>query len=297
MNILILGANSKIGLSIIHELNKTPKVKVIKHARKKIDNSFHTWDFSKPLPANKLSLLINMEIDLILCISGPTKVINNNFTFYNDIILNSFELSKALNNVPIFFFSSSAVYGTNKLFCSEDDEVNPINFYGKSKVFMEKKIIEISLDKKFNSQYFILRLGNFLGADSVSSTILKLKKNEDFILEHSINKKTPIRSYLTPNYLVKIIERLYKNYKNSSAILNIANPGANFEIKDVVYAIHKYYEESFNIIEKRNDMQPSDITLDTTKIKKIYKTNKLDLDIMILESFNHLKIKKRLLDI
>ncbi|MEN9916318.1 MAG: hypothetical protein RLY40_250 [Pseudomonadota bacterium] len=110
------------------------------------------------------------SVDIVMHLAAKTSVeesLQHPNLYYEENILNSINLIKICGQhaVKHFIFSSTAaVYGTtNKPTVSENQELNPINPYGKSKYITELALSHLA--EKFAIQLTILRYFNVAGHD------------------------------------------------------------------------------------------------------------------------------------
>jgi UDP-glucose 4-epimerase len=102
-------------------------------------------------------------------IDNPLKYYNNNFvngmSLINEICkANTFRRNCNQSSIKLIFSSSCATYGNaDKIPIREDHPQHPINPYGKSKLFLEQYIYDIS--NRYDLECVILRYFNAAGAD------------------------------------------------------------------------------------------------------------------------------------
>lgn len=181
----------------------------------------------------------NLDSILNYCKSDGINIIFNNFqasTLLNDnedftdyitkSILNTSRILSFLinNNIRInklIYTSSSSVYGNNK-FCSEIDQVKPMNLQGALKVANEELIKRFCL--QHNIEYTITRVFNMYGGDDQFSIISKIK---DCYLKNKvlniINGGIAIRDYIHIDDVVHVYKVLIDGQIKFPPILNIAS--------------------------------------------------------------------------
>ena len=133
------------------------------------------------------------------------------------------EISKWAFKNKCFLVHYSTVYifdGKKKKPWNEKDKAKPINYYGKSKLEAEKKII---LSK---CNYLILRLNWIYNekGENFPKKIIKIikKKNNIFLVNNQIG--TPNDAEFISNITVKILKKIFIN-KINPKILNISARG------------------------------------------------------------------------
>ena len=96
----------------------------------------------------------------------------------------------------IIFTSSAAVYGDSNRPNTEDQELTPINEYGKAKA-----LIEYMIKSGFNGDYSILRLGNVYSKDATHGLVSNILKGETI----RYNNGKGIRDYVHLHDVVTVI--------------------------------------------------------------------------------------------
>ena len=192
------------------------------------------------------------------------------------------------NNLNKFIFSSTAsVYGNNGLDkVSENNKIKPLNPYAKTKLKLERFLIEKSKTNKI--KYIILRYFNVAGADpklrtgliSKSSTNLikvinevAVGKRKKFIINgnnYNTEDGTPIRDFIHVSDLSEIHflagKYLFKN--NKSNIFNCGY-GKGYSVLQVLNKMNEIINKKIPIIfgARRN----KDIMISVSNTKKFDK--------------------------
>ena len=120
--------------------------------------------------------------------------------YFNNVVntLNLLKVMREFNVNKIIFSSSCATYGDPiEIPMTESHVQNPINPYGKSKLMIEKILLDYA--QAYNLKYAILRYFNVVGA-SPSKKIGQINKNGQLFknLSLAIKKKKPIFN-ISPN--------------------------------------------------------------------------------------------------
>ena len=262
-NFLLTGGAGYIGSHVAHMLiDEGHKVTII-------DNLITGSKKIIPKKANliqcdisnkkKITKIINSNnFDIVMHFAGLTKVDESikfpkKYDDYNFKKAKTFIQTCFENNLKKIIFSSTAsVYGNPKgKKVSENDKLQPMNPYAKSKLKLEKFIIKKS--KKDKIKYIILRYFNVAGADQkkragmiakASTNLIKVicevatKKRERFIINgNNFDTKdgTTIRDFIHVTDLAQIhnlsAKYLIKNKK--SQIFNCGY-GKGFSIMEVL---------------------------------------------------------------
>lgn len=203
--------------------------------------------------------------------------------------LNVFELSKKYNIKKIIVSSSAAVYGVPKyLPIDENHTVNPISYYGLSKITMEKYI------ELYNIDYIICRFSNVYGprqtphgeAGVVSIFI------DNFINNKEINifgngKQT--RDFIYVKDIAKIfLELINKNV--SRQILNISTNSAitiNNLFENVVKISNKNIKANYLDV-REGDIEHS--ILDNKKLLSLIDIDFIDIKKGLEDTFKYFNL-------
>ena len=207
-------------------------------------------------------IIQNNKFDIVMHFAGLTRVDESikfpkkydNFNYKKAKIF----INTCFNNnlKKIIFSSTASVYGNPKgKKVSENDKLNPMNPYAKSKLKLEKFIIKKS--KIHKAKYIILRYFNVAGADykkrtgmiaKASTNLIKVicevasgKRKKLIINGNNFNTKdgTTIRDFIHVSDLAQIhnlsAKRLIKDKK--SQIFNCGY-GNGFSILDVIKSMN-----------------------------------------------------------
>ena len=158
----------------------------------KINNINYSFLNEKKLPLNKNIIIFNF-----IGSSKLSKVLNSNYDYPKYIIE---ELLKRNNKIQWIQFSSMSVYKINYdnlLYINEDSDESPDNDYGNSKLFFDKFLKKVSLNKNFS--YLIFRIPSI---DYYRNIKIKLIY---FILSFLFKfNKTTLINYISYKKLIKL---------------------------------------------------------------------------------------------
>lgn len=262
-NILVTGGAGYIGSHLVNLLiEKDYQVTVIDNlvtGYKKLVNKkakFYNYDVADKNIIN--DILNKNKFDLVIHLAGLIRVDESikkpkKYNDYNYIKSKIF-LNNCINhNIKKIIFSSTAtVYGNyKKNIISENNRLNPINPYSKSKLKFEKYIINQS--KKKNINYVILRYFNVAGADQklrsgliskypthlikIASEVAVGKRKKIVVNGNDYNTKdgTTIRDYIHVSDLAEmhILALKYLIKKKQSNIFNCGY-GKGYSVKEVI---------------------------------------------------------------
>ncbi len=303
MNILIIGNLGYVGPEVVKHLYSSNS-----------ENNLFGYDIGYFMNAYTTTS-ISPEIRLKKQYFGDVRVFNHDIlkgmdsvvylaAISNDPIGNKFEtptleinyksaieIAKAaqINGVKNFVFASScSVYGINEgTPKTENDKLNPLTAYAKSKILAENEL-ETLADKNFK-----ITCLRFATACGISDRLrLDLVLN-DFVANAYVNKKieilsdgTPYRPLINVKDMARAIEwAILRENGDLFETLNVGRNDWNYQIKDLAYAIK---EIMGNIDVEINHDAPADkrsyqVSFDKFSKLAINYTPKYDLETTIIE--------------
>ena len=260
--ILITGSAGYIG-SEICKLLEEKKIKYIGVDSLKytyVSNIFNKKNFIKCCISNKKKInkiLKKYKITTILHSAAYAYVNdakNNKKKYERNNIINTRVFIETVinNNIKNFIFlSSSNVYSDSKKSFEENDKKKPKNFYGKTKLIIEKFLLDnkedfnnlivlrlfniIGLTKKFKPKNF----GNFKFQRFLFKAFYRIKKKlplEVNFIKKKNNKLTfPCRDFVDIKDLSRLILSIINRFKknNSCNIYNVGS-GKSFSINKIL---------------------------------------------------------------
>lgn len=293
MKVIIFGGLGYLGSKLKQGLKKQG-YKVIIFSNKKFNKSSNnSFNYTKK---NFENYLLRLKPNLIFYLSGnsnPSTSKNHiyDFTRSNIPLQNFLEAVKNINfKGKIFFSSSIAVYGN--LYSKKNiDEENsePANFYGLSKLIAEKQIRFYV--KNYNLDVIILRLASFFGPELKKQFIYEftkkaIKKNNINLRGHNTDK----RDFLTIDYLIQIILLLIKKKIINYRVINI---GSNNEImiSKVAEKILKKLKIKRKILFEGKVKSPAFPKMSLQRLNKIIdiKNKKNNFDKVLSQTISYIK--------
>lgn len=299
MSILVCGGAGYIGSHTVYELIKQNKEVVI------VDNlqsghlkavhpeaKFYKGDIrdseflDKVFTENNVEAIIHFAANSLVgeSMEKPLLYFNNN-VYGMQILLESMVKHDIKN---IVFSSTAAVYGEpKKIPILEDDETNPTNTYGETKLTMEKMMKWVN--KAYGITFVSLRYFNASGAildgtigedhfpeSHLIPLILQVPlKKRDAITVFGEDYETPdgtcIRDYIHVLDLadahIKAVDYLQKG--NESNIFNLGN-GVGFSVKEMIDSAKEVTNEDIKVvIGERRAGDPAKLIASNEKAKKI----------------------------
>ena len=227
-------------------------------------NTGSTDSTNEPKSENKIESIIHFAANSLVGESmvKPLLYFNNN-VYGMQILLESMVKHDIKN---IVFSSTAAVYGEpKKIPILEDDETNPTNTYGETKLTMEKMMKWCN--KAYGINYVALRYFNAagslgdgtIGEDHNPETHLiplilqvPLKKREAITIfgtDYNTPDGTCLRDYIHVLDLadahIKAVE--YLKDGNESNVFNLGN-GVGFSVKEMIKAAEEVTNQDINVI-------------------------------------------------
>ena len=143
--------------------------------------------------------------------------------------------------------------------------VNPISYYGKTKLLAERYIIKQL--KKSDSKYCIGRIFSTTNKNQKNNYLVpdlkkKIKESKKKIVLYNLNH---YRDFISMKDISKIIFCLYE--KRFEGVVNSAS-GKSLCLKDIARYISKYYKTK---IEFKDNIKKTYLVANISKLKKIYK--------------------------
>ena len=271
MKILLTGGAGYIGshvlLSIIENKHEVIVIDDLSTGNKNLIPDNVKFINSNINNAEKISnVLMKENFDLLLHFAGFIKVeesVQNPDKYFKNNTDNAIELFETCykhNLQNIIFSSTAAAYGnpSNNESIREDENLNPLNPYGESKVKTEEYLLKNK--DKFNS--IILRYFNVAGADpelrsglianqpthliKILSEVVVGKREKIYVYGNDYNTEdgTAIRDYIHVSDLASIhLEAA--NYLLEKKISNIFNCGygKGYSVLEVINIAKKIYGE------------------------------------------------------
>ena len=299
MSILVCGGAGYIGSHTVHELVnqgkdviivdnlQTGHMKAVNPKAKFYKGDIRDSEFlDKVFSENNIEAVIHFAANSLVgeSMEKPLLYFNNN-VYGMQILLESMVKHNIKN---IVFSSTAAVYGEpKKIPILEDDETNPTNTYGETKLTMEKMMKWVN--KAYGITFVSLRYFNACGAlldgsigedhfpeSHLIPLILQVPlKKRDAITVFGEDYETPdgtcIRDYIHVLDLadahIKAVDYLQKG--NESNIFNLGN-GVGFSVKEMIDSAKQATNEDIKVvIGARRAGDPAKLIASNEKAKKI----------------------------
>ena len=306
-NILILGSGGFIGKHLLNRLGKNLEIKSNKQniCLLKYEKNFtsklapksicfydlklnQTKDILDLISKNKVSSIIHMASGLIPASS------RSEFNKEVEELLNPsyeiFDLALKLDIKTLFISSGGTVYGNNSN-PKESDRLDPVNFYGKSKLLLENYLRSLNQE---NFDYYILRPSNVYGP--FFNVNIKQGLITNVIHSISNNKSikvwgdgSAIRDYVYIDNLIDVISIFLKRCIPPGSY----NVGSQIghSVCEVIEVVENYFDKSATIdfLDNKNEGIKSNV-LDISKLQSVIEYKPYDLQYGIEQTIKSLKI-------
>jgi len=260
LNILITGANGMLGEAVIETF--------------KNDNIFDTdidsmdiryWQEVAKYVEKPINLIIHLaaETNLEKCESSPTHAYMTNVTG----TANMTELAR-IRNIPIVYISTAGIFDGEKAMYIDTDIPNPLNHYGRSKLYGEYIV-------KGHYKHYIFRAGYMMGGGRardkkfVSKIIKQIEEGRDEIYALKNVYGSPTYTWDLAETIKTVVNRklLYDTYNCAglgvASRLDVARTIADVmkSKAKIIPVKHGYFKESFPCERSRCEV------LDNLKLK------------------------------
>lgn len=262
MRILVTGADGQLGQALVEVLSNNLDYNVVGLSKQQFDIVKYSNAF---LDEKKPELVINAAA--YTSVDEAESNLKDAFNI-NHIGVKNLAISCASKNIPLIHFSTDYVFDGNKDgYWHENDDVNPLNTYGESKLAGEKEII------KHCSKFLIFRTSWVFSdkSNNFVSSILKMAKKKNAIKIVSDQWGNPTCTY----EIARIITKILPDINGKWGIYNIAQgPSTNwYEFSKKIINLAK----SRNLIKKEINISEINSSQYVTKAKRP-KNSKLSTD-------------------
>ena len=242
---------------------------LIKYKKKNVKFFFYKDDITKKskvhqwIKKNKLQTIIHLAAKV------PIKEVNKNKKNARKInfLGTKYIVDACLKeNVEWFFFASTShVYGSSRKKISENSKLNPISFYGKTKLEAENYIIKKFKKKKI--RYCIGRIFSTTNSSQKKNYLVPDLKNKIKRAKGNITLKNlnHYRDFISMKDISKIIFVLLR-YRYQG-IINLGT-GNKVYLKKIAIIISRKYKKGLIFSDNK---YPSYLIANIKKLKKIYK--------------------------
>lgn len=163
------------------------------------------------------------SVGCLIALAGITPGGDQPLEMNRDLAEATLRAARHLGIRRVLLSSSSAVYGLpeGSAPVAESAPLRPLNPYGAAKVAMEE---EASRWRAAGLEICCLRIGNVAGADQLLINAGKASADQPVVIDRFASGGGPVRSYLGPATLARVLGALAAHPGPLPAALNIAAP-------------------------------------------------------------------------
>lgn len=286
-NILLIGGNGFIGKNIIEKF--LPCGYNITLLNRKTDDLSGILNFRElnivegELKNTELfkKIIINRKVDTIVHLASsmiPSSTIDDYYHELQNVVIPTYELLDLISELKIkfvFFSSGGTIYGGSDLPLQENHALNPINYYGYSKLICEQYIQFKNRTKGL--KYLILRPSNAFGKYQpfrhdqgfITAAINKILRDE--IIEIWGNGEA-VRDFIEVQSIVDILHELL-NLDICNEIVNTGS-GKGYNLLEVLRIIENILGRKAKVhFSRKRKVDVDTMVLDITKLKSLMNYN------------------------
>lgn len=217
-NWLLVGSSGRIGRMLSRHWKACPPIeaRIVLQAREPAKAALSWSPLDGPLPAQRGSF--DAMIVLAGVTPGPGADLSLNIALADACLAAAHEAA-----IPrVLLASSSAVYGVHgdRPF-AEGDNPQPVNDYGRAKLAMEAAC---TAWRAKGLEICYLRIGNVAGADALLLNARQVSVDNPLRIDRFSDGGGPVRSYIGPATMARVLESLADAPNPLPDILNLAAP-------------------------------------------------------------------------
>jgi nucleoside-diphosphate-sugar epimerase len=162
------------------------------------------------------------KLQAMIVLAGVTPGQGKDLSLNTDIAVACVTAAAAARIPRVLIASSSAVYGAGDgTAFRETSACQPANAYGEAKLAMEHACHEHA---KADLDVCCLRIGNVAGADALLLNVAELGPDEPVVIDTFADGRGPVRSYIGPKSLARVLAELAEHDAVLPPALNVAAP-------------------------------------------------------------------------
>ena len=248
MKILVTGVSGQLGFDCINELNNRGYKEVL---------GVHSTDFDLTNRSDTVSFIKNYAPDVIIHCAAYTNVDGAEKDPAACFAVNTWGTENIVDickedNIKLIFVSTDFVFdGKQDALTTENDNLNPLNVYGKSKQLAETYI------QKNLKKYFIVRTSWLCGinGNNFVKAMLRLAKNNSPLETVDDQFGAPTFTADLSKLLCDMVESGIYHATNEGYVSKAEFAKSIFKIKnipvDIVRITTDYYNQKYNITTQR----------------------------------------------
>lgn len=226
-DMVVVGASGRVGrmVSTIWQSDRAPAGRIVLQSRSSdavTDASSLKWD-----PLSGAGELCDWAVQYggirsLVVLAGVTPGQGKDLSLNTDIAVACVMAAAAAGIPRVLIASSSAVYGSgNGTAFRETSVCQPANAYGEAKLAMEQACDALATA---DLEVCCLRIGNVAGADALLLNVARLAADEAVIIDTFADGRGPVRSYIGPKSLARVLAQLSMLDADLPPVLNVAAP-------------------------------------------------------------------------
>lgn len=162
------------------------------------------------------------SLQAMIVLAGVTPGQGQDLTLNSDIATACATAAAAARIPRVLVASSSAVYGAGDgTPFNEASMCQPVNAYGEAKIAMERACRALETPAL---EICCMRIGNVAGADALLLNVVRMASKVPVTIDTFADGRGPVRSYIGPKSLARVLATLATQDTNLPPILNIAAP-------------------------------------------------------------------------
>lgn len=209
---LVLGTTGLVGRALIRVWPSDAAPGIWQHrprARLMASVPALEWDIlNSPLPE------LPLTPSGMIVLAGVTGNDPDALALNTELAVKAVAAARQAGIARILIASSQAVYGTARPLVNETTPCHPVSPYGRAKLHMEQALAGVE-------GVTMLRLGNVAGADS----LFRMVSRQAPTLDRFSDGQSPLRSYIGPVTLARVLNRLLDPSLDLPPVMNVASPG------------------------------------------------------------------------
>ncbi|WP_425459522.1 NAD-dependent epimerase/dehydratase family protein [Histidinibacterium lentulum] len=204
---LLLGATGRVGRMLRRHWAGAPPegVHLVAQSRRAGEGCLE-WDPLDPDPP--------VRADVVLAFAGVVPAPGADLSLNVALGRGAVETARRIGARRVLLASSSAVYGPGRA-VAETAPCRPVNAYGAAKLEMEEAVAGAEVET------VCLRIGNVAWADSLLGG---MAPGREVLLDRFTDGGGPMRSYIGPRELARVLESLARAEAPLPPLLNVAAP-------------------------------------------------------------------------
>lgn len=290
--IVVTGSTGRIGQAIQYVDDVENACDCLFMSRDPKDHTgpkWYKWDASAPI-----ATLLPAQTTSVLHLAGATPSkgeVPSKQSFLDAncaLTLKVLEAAKARSAARVLIASSASVYGRPSpayISVSEEAPLSPLNDYAQSKVEMERQVATWCAANPDGPEVCIVRLGNIAGADQLLQNALVSTAAAPLRLDQFASGRGPLRSYIGPLTLARVLLGLCQFTHSLPACLNVTQ-GPPLHMDDLLTALG-HMQDIFWEFKAASDQTIETLELNIDRLTQISSsmTVRSKVDEMIEEMF------------